>query len=52
MNCPVCKNELDAVGGVPTVWQCPHCTQEKVIEHSRHPEVRFVGDTVATLKAV
>jgi rubredoxin len=52
MNCPVCRTEMEAVGGVPTTWQCPVCTAEKALEHSRYPEVRFVGDTLDTLERV
>lgn len=50
MNCPECGKELTAVGGIPTVWQCEACTNKKVLEHARYPEVRFVGDTKMTLR--
>lgn len=52
MNCPDCGTEMTAVGGIPTVWQCPTCTAEKVLDHSRYPEVRFKGDTLDTLERV
>lgn len=50
MDCPDCKNELAAVGGVPTVWQCDTCTKENSLKHTRSPEKRFVGDTLATFR--
>ncbi len=46
MNCPDCGNELIAVGGVPTVWHCIHCTTERSLRHVSKPEVRFIGDTL------
>ena len=52
MNCPECGTEMIAVGGIPTIWQCPACTAEKVLEGSRDPEVRYVGDTLDTLERV
>lgn len=50
MKCLICGNEMLAVGGVPTVWQCENCTRMNVLEHKNKPEVRFVGDTHATLR--
>jgi len=50
MKCPNCGNEMKAVGGVPTVWECPSCTRANVLKHSNKPEVRFVGDTHAVLR--
>ena len=52
MNCPDCKGELTAVGGVPTVWQCDPCTKEKALTRVTRPEVRFIGDTLQAFRRV
>lgn len=50
MNCPDCGKELIAVGGVPTVWQCNHCTKENTLKHLSKPDVRFIGDTLKAFR--
>jgi len=50
MYCPDCGVELMAVGGVPTVWKCNPCTKARTLKNLSKPEVRFVGDTLKTLK--
>lgn len=39
MKCPKCGADMVAMGGIPTVWQCPTCSK------SAKKAVRYVGDT-------
>jgi len=52
MICLDCGGELKAVGGVPTVWHCDSCTKEKTNKRSSKPDVRFIGDTLKTLRRI
>lgn len=50
MLCPICENEMEATGGVPTIWLCRTCTAAN--KGQKHPEVYFKGDGVNTLEAM
>lgn len=52
MNCPECGGELTAVGGVPTVWHCNSCTTQRTLKRVSKPDVRFIGDTLKTLRRI
>jgi hypothetical protein len=52
MNCPKCKSELTACGGVPTVWKCVPCSTAALLASPPRKEVYFEGDTQKTLKEV
>lgn len=50
MLCPKCGNEMEATGGVPTIWLCKTCTAVNKSNHMRYPDARYKGDGVNTLE--
>ena len=52
MLCPIDGSEMEATGGVPTIWLCKTCTAVNKGKHIRKPEVYFKGDGVNTLEAL
>lgn len=57
MLCPICENEMEATGGVPTIWLCRPCTAARKSMNPKNkpagpPEVYFKGDGVNTLEAI
>jgi len=52
MNCPICGDDMEATGGVPTIWLCKTCTKANKGNHKKHPEAYFKGDTIATIEVL
>ena len=52
MNCPICGDDMEATGGVPTIWLCKTCTKANKGNHNKHPEAYFKGDTIATIEVL
>ena len=52
MLCPIDGSEMEATGGVPTIWLCKTCTLANKKLRKNNPEAYFRGDGVNTLEAV